>query len=184
VVGAHRFDVTAVRLGDTTLTNPPPVTQPFGRGQFFDLTDEQRLTLPSFEPFAAGVTIAGGDFGFGTSVGAELKYETAYLELEPEAPRGRLVFTTLIANVLPLSALEWQPRSGGAARSSFRERAKAPPGAALGVSVEAVPLVAVETDTLAPSQTFILTGQAAVSPTAAAEAVAAAGGGVTFMEAF
>jgi len=43
-----------VRVGDVTLTSPTPVTQPFGRGQFFDLTDEQRLTLPSFEPFAAG----------------------------------------------------------------------------------------------------------------------------------
>jgi hypothetical protein len=184
VVGASRFDVTAVRVGDLTLANPPAVTQPFGRGQFFDLTEEQRLTLPSFEPFAAGVTVASSDFTFGESLGADLEFETAYLELEPEAPRGRLIFTTLIANGIPLSALDWQPKSGGAARSSFRERARAPLGAALGVSVEAVPLVAVETDTLAPSETVVLSGQAAVSTTAAAEAVSAAGGGVTVMEAF
>jgi Family of unknown function (DUF6603) len=184
VTGAHRFDVTAVRLGDLTLANPPALTQPFGRGQYFDLTDEQRLTLPSFEPFAAGVTVAGGDFGFGSSVGADLEFETAYLELDPQAPRGRLVFTTLAANALPQSALEWQPKSGGAARSLMRERARAPAGAALKLSVASVPLVAVETDTLVPSQAVVLTGQAAVSPTAAAEAVMAAGGGVTFVEAF
>ena len=184
VVGANRFDVTSVRIGDLTVTDPPAVTQPFGRGQFFDLTEEQRLTLPSFEAFAAGVTIASGDFTFGASVPADLEYETAYLELEPEAPRGRLVFTTLLARGLPLASLEWQSKGGGAARSSFRERARAPRGAALGVSVEAVPLVAAEADTLAPSQTLVLSGHAAVSATAAREAVAASGLALTVLEGF
>jgi hypothetical protein len=67
----------------------------------------------------------------------------------------------------------------------FRERAQAPAGAALRVSVEPVPLLAVDADTLAPSQTVILSGHAVVSPTVAAATVANGGGGLlTVLEAF
>jgi hypothetical protein len=184
VVGANRFEVTAVRVGAVTTTTPTVVTQPFGRGQFFDLTDEQRLTLPSFEPFPAGVTVASGDFTFGTPLSADITFETAYLEMEPDAPRGTLVRTTLIANTLPLSALEWQSKSGGVARSLVRERAVAPAGQSLGVSVEPVPLVAVEGDTLAPATSIVLCGQAAVSATVAAQVAAAAGPGIAVIEVF
>jgi hypothetical protein len=167
-----------------TLTAPETITQPFGRGEFFDLTEEQRLTLPSFEPFTAGVRASSPDFSFGPAVGADLKYETAYLEMEPDAPRGRIFFATLFANTLPFAAMEWQSRGGAAARSVMRERASAPALGSLGLTVGAPPLVAVEGDTLAPSAGVVLSGQAAVSPTAAAEAVAGAGGSVMVMEAF
>jgi hypothetical protein len=184
VVGANRFEVTSVRVGAATIDTPTAVTRPFGRGQFFDLTDEQRLTLPSFEPFDAGVTVASGDFTFGPPVGADITFETAYLEMEPDAPRGTLVRTTLIASTLPLSALDWQPRSGGVARSLVREKARAPLGASLGVSVEPVPLVAVDVDSLGVLPGVVLTGQAAASPTVAGEAVASAVGRVAVVESF
>ena len=48
VVGPDRFEVTAVRVGETTLTSAPAVTQPFARGQFFDLTDEEYQQLADF----------------------------------------------------------------------------------------------------------------------------------------
>jgi hypothetical protein len=104
--------------------------------------------------------------------------------MEPDAPRGTLVRTTLIANTLPLSALEWQSKSGGVARSLVRERAVAPAGQSLGVSVEPVPLVAVEGDTLAPATSIVLGGQAAVSATVAAQVAAAAGPGIAVIEVF
>jgi hypothetical protein len=182
VAGASRFDVTALQVGPITVTAPPAVTQPFARGQFFDLTDDQRLTLPSFEPFAAGVTVASADFTFGPAATADLTYETAYLDMEPEAPRGRVTRTTLVATSLPVSALAWQPKSGAAARSAMRGRAAAPATAPLHVTVESPPLVAVDRDTLAPSAAVVLGGQAAVSPTVAAQAIAAAGADVAILE--
>ncbi|MGH7459795.1 MAG: DUF6603 domain-containing protein, partial [Longimicrobiales bacterium] len=184
VEGANRFEVTALRVGPTTINAPPQVTRPFGRGQFFDLTEEQKLTLPSFEPFTAGVTVASPDFSFGAPVVADLNYETAYLEMEPDAPRGRVIRTTLLTTALPISALAWQPRSGAVARSAMRERARAPIGQQLSVSVEPPDLVAVETDTLVPSTTVVLGGQAAVSPTAAAQTVARANARAVILEAF
>jgi hypothetical protein len=184
VTGPNRFDVTAVRVGGTTLTSPPTVTQPFARGQFFDLTDEQRLTLPSFEPFAAGVSVTGSAYTFGTPVTADVKYETAYLDMEPEAPRGTVVRTILTAATLPTAALEWQAARGAAARSLMRERATAPAGAMLNVAVQAPALVAVDALTLAPSAAVVLDGQAATSPTIALQKVAAAGAALTVVEAF
>ena len=184
VTGANRFDVTALRVGPVTHTAPPTVNRPFGRGQFFDLTDEQRLTLPSFEPFAAGVTAATPDFTFGAPVVADLKYETAYLEMQPDAPRGRVTRATLLATGLPASAVGWQSKSGAAARSAMRERARAPQDRPLAVSIEPVALVAVDRQTLAPSATVVLTGQPASSPTAAAQAIRTAGAAVTIVEVF
>jgi hypothetical protein len=184
VAGPNRFDVTELRVGPDTVTAPPTVTQPFARGQFFDLTDEQRLTLPSFEPFTAGVTVGGADFTFGPAVSADLTYETAYLEMERSAPRGRVTRTALLAAALPPSALEWQPKSGAAARSALRGRAAAPAAGPLRVTVEPPPLVAVDGDTLAPSTAVVLGGQASVSPTAAAQATAGAGLAVAVMEAW
>ena len=83
-----------------------------------------------------------------------------------------------------MSALKWQPRIGAVARSAMRERARAPLGQQLSVSVESVPLVAVESDTLAPSGTVVLGGQAAASPTVAAQTVKSAGATAIIMEAF
>jgi Family of unknown function (DUF6603) len=184
VAGANRFDITAVRIGPDTIATPDTVTQPFGRGQFFDLTDEQRLTLPSFEAFPAGITVGSADFTFGPAVAADLTYETAYLEMEPEQPRGRIIRTQLVAAALPLSALDWQPKSGAAARSAMRATAASPVVRTSNVTVDAPPLVAVEGDTLEPAVSVVLEGAAAVSPTVAAQRIAAAGPSLAILEAF
>jgi hypothetical protein len=184
IAGASRFEVTTLLVGADTITAPDPVARPFGRGQFFDLTDEQRLTLPSFEPFAAGVAVATGDYAFGDAVPADLRYETAYLQMEPDAPRGRIVRTTLFTTGLAEAAVKWQSRSGAAARSAMRERARGPAGRGLAISVEPPPLLAVDADTLNPSLAVALDGQASASPTLAAQAIAAAGVRAVVLEAF
>lgn len=183
IAGANRFEVATVRVGESTRTSPDLVARPFARGQFFDLTEEQRLTLPSFEPFDAGVRIAGDDFTVGTPVAADLRYETAYLDMESDAPRGTITRAELLFVALPASALLWQPASGAAARSSFRERSRAPADAALKVKVGDVPLVAVDPETLEGTG-FAFEGRAAASPTAARQAVGAAGIAATIVEAF
>ena len=44
------------RRGDRT---PPPVIEAFAAGQFLDLTDDQALSRPSFEPMRAGLAAGG-----------------------------------------------------------------------------------------------------------------------------
>jgi hypothetical protein len=184
IAGADRFEITSLRIGDRVTDAPDPVARPFARGQFFDLTDVEKLSAPSFEPFAAGVSIAGDDFMFGPSVGAELSYETAYLDMEPDAPRGKTTRTVLVASTLPVSVLQWQAKSGAVARSAFRERSRAPDGVSFDLRVGDVPLVAVEPDTLTPTAAFALEGQAAVSPTVAAQTLRGAGVPATILESF
>ena len=43
-----------------------PVTDQFAAAQFLELSDDEKLARPSFEPMPAGVTFAGGDITFGS----------------------------------------------------------------------------------------------------------------------
>ena len=53
-------DVTGLRLANTAAGDLLPVTEPFAAAQFLNLTDDQALSKPSFEPMRAGLS-AGGD---------------------------------------------------------------------------------------------------------------------------
>jgi hypothetical protein len=52
---ARRFAITSVTLGGIAQTTRP-VRDEFAPGQFFDLTDDERLTAPSFDQMDAGVS--------------------------------------------------------------------------------------------------------------------------------
>jgi hypothetical protein len=71
------FDVTEV-----TLAGQPPdvlgaVEDQFATAQFLDLTDEQKLSRPSFEPFKAGVQLGNATVGFDAKpVETEVAYQT------------------------------------------------------------------------------------------------------------
>jgi hypothetical protein len=52
--GARRFAITAATLGTSGQTTRP-VRDQFASGQFFDMTDDDRLAAPSFEEMDAGV---------------------------------------------------------------------------------------------------------------------------------
>jgi hypothetical protein len=183
VTGANRFDVTEVRVGSTTIAAPDIVTRPFGRSQFFDLTQEQRLSLPSFEPFAAGVSVTDAGFTSGTVVSADIDFETAYLDMEAEAPPNRTVRTILTATSLSVASLEWQARLGGAARSALRERVRAP-GTTPKLRVEPTRLAVVDAATLTTDGTVNLDERATHSMTLARERAATAGPGLLVLDEF
>ena len=46
------------RRGGRRITDLRPITNEFARGQFVDLTDDEALALPSFEPMKSGVVVA------------------------------------------------------------------------------------------------------------------------------
>ncbi|MCA8880538.1 MAG: hypothetical protein KDA73_11405 [Rhodobacteraceae bacterium] len=61
--GARRFAVTGARIGTVDQTRSP-VRDLFAPGQYFDMTDDERLAAPSFESMEAGVEIGEGGYSF------------------------------------------------------------------------------------------------------------------------
>ena len=91
--GAHRFDVTRATIG-ADAAPVTDVTDLFAPAQFTALTDEQKLSLPSFQPMLSGAAV--GEFGIthGPPVSVGLDYEqkivTAEGVPEPAAARDGL----------------------------------------------------------------------------------------------
>src|SRR5207302_9755432 len=65
--GQDTFTLVDVRLGGVTAT-AAPVLDNFAPGQFEQLSDADRLTLPSFEPMQAGFQVGLGALDFGPAV--------------------------------------------------------------------------------------------------------------------
>lgn len=96
------------------------VTDLFSAGNYLDLTDDQKLSRPSFEPLPAGARIrsAGETAPFAASRQANLRYETFVCDLEGGAgPRSQPAEDTLMASsvVAVLAA-------GAAGRTELRSR--------------------------------------------------------------
>jgi hypothetical protein len=123
VSGARQFRITGVAVDGTveTAAQLQTVREDFAPAQFFDMTDDQKLTSPSFVPMDAGVQIAGAaaTFDLGRSVPSPLVFETKVIDrsFAPAAP-GRV--TRLRDYALPLAQLEQQARQGAAGRSVLR----------------------------------------------------------------
>lgn len=80
-----RFDISAVTIGAGAAQTPRTRTEHFARGEFLDLSEEQKLSTPSFEQFPAGVSVSSDDYRVGGGqVAFEPEMETLYLN-EPEA---------------------------------------------------------------------------------------------------
>ena len=82
VAGARRFKLQASIEGVTQDVNT--VQDAFAPGQFFDMTDDEKLASPSFEDMDAGA-IFGSDaivIDEGASLFAELEYETIIIDEE------------------------------------------------------------------------------------------------------
>ena len=106
------FDITTVQVGTRTLT-PVFSREHFARAQYLDLTEEQKLSAPSFEEFPAGAVVSTAEFRVsGSQVAFDPEFETVYLG-EPEV-RERLR--------LPVGVLVAGARFGAAARSQLRDR--------------------------------------------------------------
>jgi hypothetical protein len=87
------FDISSVELGTPgspgfkTLT-PSYRDEHFARGEYFDLTEEEKLSTPSFERFRAGISVSTDDYVAGASqVSYDPEVETLYLG-EPERELG------------------------------------------------------------------------------------------------
>ncbi|GAB4042321.1 DUF6603 domain-containing protein [Spirosoma litoris] len=79
--GPRRFDFTSVSVGNTTTTptDADYEKEEFAPAQFIQLSDAEKLSRPSFEPFDAGLRLGGSsqpnsDYAVGLDVAYELIY--------------------------------------------------------------------------------------------------------------
>lgn len=112
--GAHRFSITADLTGHDLETHTVPDF--FARAQFVEMSDDEKLSAPSFESMVAGITMSSDEFTFGTNppewieVNA-IQFETWILDEEtnklrrsdaelPKAPQAPFIFYQLSGQLL------------------------------------------------------------------------------------
>ena len=72
--GTRQFRITAATLGGEA-TQTEPLDDLFAPAQFSSLTNEEKLSQPSFTPMVSGVRIGERDVAFGSPLAVELDYE-------------------------------------------------------------------------------------------------------------
>ena len=87
IKGTNRFDVTKVTVGGQTVASPTFVQEHFARGQFLNMSEEDKLTKPSFEEMSAGVEFSSVSYHISaSSLSFPMEYETVYLDIDPLKP--------------------------------------------------------------------------------------------------
>ncbi len=184
VKGANRFDVTQVTVGGVglTATGTAP-TEPFTRSHFVEMTEEQKLSSPSFERFQAGIAVGTDAFTVpGTQVKGSLEYETHYLERDDKRERNKLRFALIATTRIDRLDLDLFARRGAASYSP-RSRAEAMrPTTRAAISVTEAPLAAAGTADMRTVANFV--GAAAFSSVLAEQSLEAAAADVQLVEQF
>lgn len=160
VSGPNRFDVTAVRIGRQALPSPPlagafeMVREHFARAQFIDMSEEDKLTRPSFEELDAGVELSSSTYVLPDALrgpaAVELDYEaTAYLDLRGDRPARIRRGPRLGPGAVDHAIVGKLARHGAAGRAPQRreEAMRAAEGARIAVA-PAAPLAAASRDSM------------------------------------
>ncbi len=99
--GDRRFEVTRAAIGDHG-QDRDSIRELFAPGQYFDLSDDDRLAAPSFESMNAGVTFGDGGYTMGTPKSSPFDYTDITIDehgepvLEPEPHHQVLVLDLLL----------------------------------------------------------------------------------------
>jgi hypothetical protein len=186
VEGPDRFDVQSVRAGGAELAYDP-VREQFARAQFVDMSEEDKLAKPSFEPLDAGVAFASEDFDLPDAavVDLEAAYELVYLQ--EETRYGFRLERIALADAPQLQAEHARhfARYGAAAVSPLRAEEEVRRRQDGRIAVAAPPLAVASRETMAAVDTVALDGAARRATMAAEQALRAAGdGGAQLVEAF
>lgn len=80
----NEFDIKAATLTLTgaaaTPVNTMPVSDPFARAQYEDMSDGDKLAAKSYEPFPSGLTLGDPDLKLGTGSTLDLHYDTQIVD--------------------------------------------------------------------------------------------------------
>ncbi len=180
VQGANRFDLEQVTIGDTVVANPSRTREHLARAAYLNLTEEQRLTQPSFETFDVGVAVGTTDYVTPAAVSGDLSYETRYLEPGMGEADGVLIIASLSVKHLLATLLTVQASQGAAAQAQLRINDSLRPATLSKLSLAEPALAIVNTTTLATvvavadaSNQTLVRQQFAVAAPAAAQVVEA-----------
>jgi hypothetical protein len=119
---ATLFTATAVSLNgaSTALGAANTVTSEFADGQFFDLTDQQKLSEPSYTPHDSGAVFSSGTILAPFSVENDVVYQT-FVENDPATgPASGAPYRPLESTIIALSGTGPSARSPRRAAGSQR----------------------------------------------------------------
>ena len=114
VGGAREFRVAQVQVGNSTV-NTKEVRDHFAPGQFKDMSDDEKLSSPSFEMLEAGVSIGANEPQCGTAVTMTAAFEEIIIP-EPTPPEETRPKYTMDAAVVSRVS-NWR---GGKRKASYR----------------------------------------------------------------
>jgi uncharacterized protein DUF6603 len=122
VGGTQEFRIQQIIVGSASLT-PNVVRDHFAPAQFRDLSDDEKLSSPSFQLLPAGVSVGSNAADCGTPVPAAADFEDIVIPSPPEQPRT----TTTIGFNLADRFAQWSAVgvSDGARLGAVRYRAPA-----------------------------------------------------------
>lgn len=114
----NRFDIDSISIGGGPSQTPTYSEEHFARAKYLDLTEEEKLSTPSFEQFRAGAAISSSSYTVGgDQVAFDPDMETVYLE-QPD-----LVFITTLPLLVTLNAVSTGAASASMLRKNDRLRA-------------------------------------------------------------
>src|SRR6185295_5476176 len=125
VGGPQLFRIQQIVVGSASFTTPDIVRDQFAPAQFRDLSDDEKLSSPSFELLPAGVNVGSNAADCGTPVPAAADFEDIVIPSPPEEPHT----TTTIGFTLANRFAEWSAAGISAASrlGAIRYRAAAVP---------------------------------------------------------
>src|SRR5262249_40255533 len=91
----RRFAIDSVNLsGSELVTVASQIREKFACGQFFELTEDQKLSGPAFEPLRAGRTGIGSiAITSGAAAATTFQYETVVIDIIQPAPLRGVKYT-------------------------------------------------------------------------------------------
>jgi Family of unknown function (DUF6603) len=167
------FDISSVEIGtpgSPGFKSMPPSyrEEHFARGEYLDLTEEEKLSTPSFERFRAGISLSTDDYvAGGSQISYAPEFETFYIG-EPEVRE---------LGVVPGLLLTSFARLGAASYSQLRAAEKLAGDGTLVLQLEAPVFTVADAGDLTR-----VPGQAVASQTVAAQASAKAEGDTVAVE--
>jgi hypothetical protein len=152
ISGANHFDITKVTIGGSTIATPTLAQEHFARAQFLDVSDDDKLTKPSFEPMTAGVEFSTGDFHLSTSsLAFAMEYEMVYLDADPVRPNLTRPEKSMTAWKFSHAQIAAVSTQGAAARTTRRTEEQMAAKTAARIAITAAPLAAATLDTMSPN---------------------------------
>src|SRR5262245_18895878 len=127
--GARRFTISTVSLGGLSQTTQP-VKDFFAPAQFFEMSDDEKLSRPSFEQLTAGVSIGSSEFTF-TTISSDLleveaiEFETWIVDKQKNETRRSNPEDPKKFYKLNPGSLDRQARFGAAGISDLRRTGRA-----------------------------------------------------------